>query len=205
MLNLTNNDKELIENLYKSFLSNLKCLFTTNQIKNALDCYKILSIMLRNGQFCVDETIDFNTKFKYLSLPNMDCRGAQVMYGVCCCRHVSVFINDILSLLGFNTSLYYIYIDDNEHWHSCSLINANHVTVLLIENNEEYILDPINNFILKKENDQSLKTINSDILSLDIQQFVSFSDDHVQSIGRVLKKYYHIQSVGVNHIYDYSF
>lgn len=202
MLNLTSNDKELIENSYKSFLSNLKDLFENNQIKSAVDCYRILSNMLRNGQFCIDGTISFDTTFNYLDLPNMGCIGAQVMYGICCCRHVTAFINDILALIGFNASLYYIYIDDNENWHSCDPINANHTTILLIDNAEEYILDPMNNFLLKKETDNSLTSLNLDISSLDMQQFFNFSDNNVQGISKILKKYYHLQSVGINHIYD---
>lgn len=204
-VNLTSNDKEFIENLYKSFLINLKYLFKNKQIKNALDCYKILTMMLRNGQFSIEKRIDFNDNFKYLPLSNTNYSGIQVMYGICCCRHVSAFINDILTLLGFNTSLYYVQIDENNNWHPCSIIDANHVTILLKDNNKEYILDPTNNFILKKESDQSLTLLNFDLSPLKIQQFMNFEDENVKDIGKVLKKYYHLQKIGIKNIYDYNF
>ena len=79
MLMLTNNDKEYIENLYKTFLSNLKCLFENNNVKSAIDCYKILSNMLRKGLFSNEGVINFDTNFNYLSLPNMEYIGIQVM------------------------------------------------------------------------------------------------------------------------------
>lgn len=202
MLMLTNNDKEYIENLYKTFLSNLKCLFENNNVKSAIDCYKILSNMLRKGLFSNEGVIIFDTNFNYLSLANIDHPGMQVMYGVCCCRHVTEFSNDIMSLLGFNTSLYYIYIDNNDIFHHCDSIDANHVAILLTENLEEYILDPMNNFLLKKETDNSLTPLNLDVSHLDMKRFLHFSDNNIQSISKVLKKYYHLQSIGINHIYD---
>lgn len=204
MLKLTSDDKTFIENSYKSFLYNLIYLFKNSEINNALDCYKILCNMLRNGQFCIEGTISFNDSFEYLPLADMDYSGVQVMYGVCCCRHASEFIYDILALLGFNASIYYVHVDENKSWHPCPPVSANHVAILLIENTDEYILDPMNNFILRKGVDQSLIPLNSDISTLDMQKFVSFSDDRVQIIGRVLKKYYQLQSLGINHIYDYN-
>ena len=202
MLKLTNNDKEYIENSYKSFLSNLKCLFEKNNINSAIDCYKILSNMLRQGLFSNEGTINFDTNFNYLSLPNMDYIGIQVIDGVCCFRHVSEFLNDIMSLLGFSTSLYYIYIDNKDCFHPCAPIDANHVAILLTENLEEYILDPMNNFLLKKETDNSLTSLALDICSLDMKEFLHFSDDNIQSISKVLKKYYHLHNIGIKHIYD---
>lgn len=202
MLKLTNNDKEYIENLYKTFLSNLKYLFEKNNIKSAIDCYRILSSMLRQGLFSSEGTISFDTDFNYLSLPNIDYIGIQVMYGVCCCRHVNSFINDIMSLLGFNASLYYIYIDNDGNYHPCTPINANHVAILLTENSSEYILDPMNNFLLIKEADNSLTSLDLNTFSLDIKEFLLFSDDNVQCISKVLKKYYHLHSIGINHVYD---
>ena len=158
--------------------------------------------MLRNGQFSKDGIIDFDDNFNYLNLPNLDFIGTQVMYGKCCCRHISSFINDIMLLLGFNTSLCYVHTNKDGNWRLCTPLTANHVVILLIENNEEYILDPMNNLLLKKNVDNSFISQNFDISYIDIKLFLEFSDNNVQNISRVLKKYYHFRSMGINNVYD---
>lgn len=205
MLKLTDDDKVVIDNGYKNFLYNLKFIFKNSEIKSALVCYKILTAMLRNGQFSIEKNIIFDDEFKYLSLSNMNNIGTQVMYGVCCCRHANILINDILQVLGFDTSLLYIFIDENAIWHQCHPKNANHVTILLNDNSCEYILDPVNNFLLKKEEEQRLTLLDSDISNKILQQFTDYSDVNIQNIGKVLKKYYNYQKLEINHTYDYRF
>lgn len=189
-----------MDSLTESFLLHLKYIFVNNQITSAVDCYRILSNMLKNGCFSMVGKIYFDDNFNYLHFSNMECAGIQVMHGTCCCRHVCAFINDMMLMLGFDVSLYYVHIDNSEIWTSCEPIGANHVTILLKENNEEYILDPMNKFLLKRNIDNSLMMLDLGITSLDLEQFLDFSDDHVKGIGKVLKKYYCLRSLGINHI-----
>lgn len=201
MLKLTNKDKETIENSYKTFLMNIKNFLEINCLTNAIECYKVLYGMLISGQFSIDRTMCFDTDFSYLNLPNIYSDGAQVMHGVCCCRHVSTLFNDILLLIGYNVALCYIYVDDNETWHITTADNSNHVVVLLRENNVEYILDPMNNLVLKKEHDNQLTLVDTNVVQNSCPVFL---DDIVENIGKVLKKYYHFKSLGIDNIYDYD-
>lgn len=205
MLRLTNDDKKVIDNGYKQFLCNLKLHFENNEIKNALDCCMILIHMLRSGQFSIEKAIRFDDKFEYLALPNLDNIATQIMYGVCCCRHASSFVNDVLQLLGFNTSLVYIFIDENGDWHRCAPFGASHVAIQLNENGCQYIVDPANNFILKEEGNQSLTQLNSTVPNMVLQQFSNYSDENVEHIGGVFKKYYNVQKLGIDYVYDYDF
>lgn len=77
---------------------------------------------------------------------------------------------------------------------------VNHVTVLLIEDNEEYILDSMNNFLLKKEKDNNLTSLDLNTTSADMKYFLKFKDNNIQSISWLLKKYYHLQSIRIKHI-----
>lgn len=201
MLKLTNKDKETIEISYKTFLINIKNFIEMSCLTNGIECYKVLYKMLINGQFSIDRTMCFDTDFNYLNLPNIYSDGAQVMQGVCCCRYVSTLFNDILLLIGYNAALCYIYVDDNETWHITTAANSNHVVVLLKENNDEYILDPMNNLVLKKEYDNQLTLVDTNTVQ---NNYFIFSDNNVENIGKVLKKYYHLKSLGIDNIYDYD-
>lgn len=204
MLELTKEDRNIINSSYKAFLYNLKYILKNNDIKSGIDYFGVLNNMFRTGKFCINEKITIDDKFNYFNASNIDYMAVQVMYGVCCCRHASSLFNDILQLLGFTTSLIYIYVDENNIWHHSSLLGANHIAVLLNENNCEYILDPANNFVLKKETDGSLISITLDISNQILRQFENYYDPNIQNIGKTLKKYYNLQKLGIKYVYDYS-
>ena len=202
MLKFTNADEALIDNSYNAFLSSIKQFLENNEIKTALHCYMVLKEMLRTGVLSIDNNIVFDDEYKYLKIP-MNNLGIQVMYGVCCCRHVSTLIKDVLNVLNFNASLYYIFIDEKGIWHSSTPLDANHVSVLIKDEDVEYILEPISNVILKKATDGSFLAIDLDNSILDAKQFNGYSDCNIENIGRVLKKYYNIQASGITQVYEY--
>lgn len=199
MLYLTNKDKKVINSSYKSFLTNFKQIIKSKSIHNGLDCSKLIIDMLQSGQFSMEQSIRFDNQFRYLDFPNISSDGIYVMYGVCCCRHASMLVYDILQTLGFSSSLLYIFIDESNNWHISKPLGANHLTVLLKDHDCEYILDPVNYYILKKEKNNTLTSLNLDILD----PFTSYEDSNIQKIGKVLKKYYQLQKLGIDYVYDY--
>lgn len=203
MLKLTSVDEALIDDSYNAFLSNIKQFFENNEIKNALHCYLILKEMLRTGLLSVENNIAFDDEYNYLKISNMNNIGVQVMYGVCCCRHVSALIKDILNVLNFNASLYYIFIDEKGIWHCSTPLEANHVSVLIKDEDGEYILDPISDTTLKKDLAENFNAVDINVTDIDERYYKNYSDPNIQNIGRVLKKYYNIQEVGIKQIYDY--
>lgn len=157
--------------------------------------------MLKNGQFSINKSIVYDDQFKYLALPNLNNDGSYVMYGICCCRHASVFLDDVLKILGFDSSLLYIFIDENNCWQVAEPFCANHLVVLLKVNDYEYLLDPIHSFILKKEKDQTLTKLDCDTLEL----IENYQDSNIDTIGRILKKYYDLDRLGIDYLYDYRY
>ena len=202
MLYLTTKDKQTTEQSYQNFLLSLKENIMKYKPNNALDCYAIINQLLRSGKFSFTGEMCYSQTFKYLNLPNLP-ESLQVMYGVACCRHINLLINDILKTLGFDVSLLYIKTDDTDTWHRATPSNANHVVVILKENGCEYLLDAFNNF--------TFQLIGNDLLLLDLPPIINdellnkYPDDNVKEIGQVLKKYYTLQSYGVDYVYDYGY
>ena len=143
----------------------------------------------------------YSSSFDYLDLPNM-VEGAQVMYGIGCCRHINLLINDIMKTLGFNSTLLYVKIDETDTWHKTKPFSANHVVVTLNDNNDDYLFDAYNNFVFRivgyDLEPVELKIMNDVLIS-------KYPNDNVKKIGLVLKKYYKLQELGVNHIYNYGY
>ncbi len=200
MLYLTENDKLIINNCYRNFLQSLKENLQNNCVKDSLDCYAIIVKLLKDGQFSFNDEMKYSLSFDYLDLPNM-IKGTQVMYGVGCCRHINLLINDIMKTLGFNSTLLYVRVDETDNWHRVTPLTANHVVVTLKDNNDEYLLDAYNNFVFKIVgcNLEPVKLKNMDNILI-----TKYPDDNVKKIGLVLKKYYKLQKLGIDYIYDYD-
>lgn len=198
MLDLTANDKVLMNDLYKDFLHNLKLFLKQNKEENILHYIKIILNMLHNGKFSQNGIIYFSNDYDYLYLPSIISSGTQVMCGVCCCRHATSLLNDLLSLLGFELSLSYIFIDKKNNWHKVTPEKSNHIVISIIYEENEYIVDAANNFLLKLEK-------NGTLTSLDIgfsQLGNSFQDSNINEIAKTLKKYYFYRELGIEHVYD---
>jgi hypothetical protein len=205
MLELTNKDKTIVDNAYIDLLKNLKDIMINNNKITPLECYYIIVNMLRNGNFSKDRKINFDTNYDYLHLTNIINDGIYVTYGICCCRHCSGLVNDILQTLGFDSSLLYIFIDENGLWHKLSKpSNANHIVVLLKNNKQQYLLDPMNNFTLEIKKNGNLTPIDLNIHNYDKQLFLNYYDENINKMGKILNKYYNLKNLGINHIYNYD-
>ncbi len=200
MLSLTEKDRLTIQKNYYKFLLSLKENLKNKGINSSLDCYVIIVNLLKSGRFSYNGKMKYLATFDYLDLPNMD-DGAQVMYGVGCCRHINLLINDIMKMLGFDVSLLYVKTDETDIWHRATLLTANHVVVTL-KDHDEYLLDAYNNFVFKiVGNDLEPVEIknNSEILMNE------YPDDNIKEIGLILKKYYNMQASGIEFVYDYGY
>lgn len=201
MLYLTENDRLIINNCYRNFLQSLQEDLQSDCIKDSLDCYAIIVKLLKGGQFSFNSEMKYSSSFDYLDLPNM-AEGTQVMCGVGCCRHINSLINDIMKTLGFNSTLLYVKVDETDTWHRTTPLIANHVVVILKDKNAEYLLDACNNFVFRIIG-YDLEPI--ELKNMDNILMIKYPDDNVKKIGLVLKKYYKLQELGIDHIYDYDY
>ncbi|MCI8460270.1 MAG: hypothetical protein HFE81_02625 [Bacilli bacterium] len=197
MLSLTSNDKVTIDKNYESFLKNLYIFLSNCSLRSGIEYSKIIIDLLHSGKFGMNGEITCTNDYDFLYLPNLESDGMLVMYGVCCCRHATRLLNDILRELNFETTLNYFNTNDGDSWKKVSPCEANHIVVNLKENGNEYLIDPVNSFILKID--------NSDISLVDVDNFIdleSYSDSNILEIGKVLTKYYNLKRLGINHIYE---
>ena len=201
MLYLTENDRLIINKCYHNFLQSLKENLQSICVKDSLNCYAIIVKLLNDGRFSFNGEMKYSALFNYLDLPNM-AEGAQVMYGIGCCRHINLLVNDIMKTLGFNSTLLYVKTDETNTWRKVQPSKANHVVVTLKDHNGRYLLDAYNNFIFR--------IVGSDLHPVNLENcdnllMTKDPDDNVKEIGLVLKKYYKLQELGIDHIYDYDY
>lgn len=200
MLKLTEKDIELVNVGYKNFLAGLRSYLQENELNTGVEYANCIVNMLHSGLFSIEGKFTSDTEYKYLPLSNVYSEGIQVMYGKACCRHTNAFVSDELQFLGFDATLLYTFVDGSDNWYNTTPIKANHVSILLKENGEQYIIDSFNKFICRKENEHDLTEICFD----DCSSFDDYQDENIQTIGKVLKKYYGLQSLGIKHIYEYD-
>lgn len=200
MLNFIDSDKKKIQDAYKMILLNLKDYLQQYDVKDGISYSKIFFYMLHNGFFSINRKINFDNNYDYLGLSSDISQGVQVMYGICCCRHASEFLYDLLCVLNFNPSLIYIWVDNNTgFWRKVNpaIEKANHQAVLF---NNKYIIDPANKFILQIQNNGELNLIDSEYLS----HLETYKENNIAVIGKVLKKYYTYKELGIKSVYSYD-
>lgn len=197
MLSLTACDKEIIDKSYASFLKNLYNYLKNSEASCGVEYSKKIINLLHSGVFSMDGVITCTNDYDYLQLPNLCSDGALVMYGFCCCRHATSLLYDILNGLGFDVSLQYIKICDDDNWKRATYDTANHIVVILRENGKNYYLDAVNKFILELLE-------NGDFEQLDVEddRDYNYKDSNVEEIGKKLSKYYNLKRLGVEHVYD---
>lgn len=202
MLALLKKDKERIETAYCTFLERLKIYLEGYDELTTLELYGLIVQLLKNGNFSSGHTFRTDATFDYLYLPNLNYEGAYLMYGVGCCRHMSSLINDILEHLGFECALQYVLIDENNNWKLLEKpVGSNHVIVSLQDHENQYLLDPMNDFIFqKKENIFVPMTIESS--PFDQLSLPSYRDESVEEIAKILQKYYTCKAIGIENIYE---
>ena len=104
-------------------------------------------------------------KFKYSSdvselFENIDCFGATVFTGKCCCRHISSLLNDIFKELGYDSTNLLIGLNtkitnskDEEIWkYDRNNVRTNHAIVGVMYNDEAYYIDPTNKLFYDIDN-----------------------------------------------------
>lgn len=200
MLDLTPQDRQLINMNYQTFLLNLKSFLTSHVDKSSLIYAKAIINMLHQGNFSIDRTTTFSNDYPYLSLPSIPSEGVYVTYGVCCCRHATSLLKDSLDILGYKPTPLYIYIDEQGTWHKVTppIKKANHIVLLLTEENQEYLIDAANDFILKKLSNGNLIPTNLTPHA----SILEYQDSSIDEIGKTLKKYYTYRNFGIEHVYD---
>lgn len=198
MLNFLDSDIKIINDNYRAMLLNLKDYLQHYNVRDVITYSEIVINMLHDGLFSMQRIIEFNNDYDYLNLPFQVSQGVQVTYGVCCCRHATEFMYNLLCILNFNPSLLYVYIDDKSGcWHRVNPQeeNANH-QVILIDN--QYIIDAVNRLILEINGNGELHPIN-----FNYDDYVdNYHEDKIEVIGNVLEKYYTYKRLGVNSVYS---
>lgn len=203
MLKLTCSDKKVIDTCYKKFLMNLKELIKINNVHNPLECYKIIISLLKRGKFSVNDEITLNEECDFLHLPNIISNGIYVMSGTYCCRHVNNLIKDILEILNFNVRLLYVNVDEDDNWRITTPVNSNHVVVLLKLNDDRFILDAYNDFVLKLDTNNNLIPINIETIVIKSELYDNYKDSNIEKIDKILKKYYKLKIFNIQNTYDY--
>lgn len=120
--------------------------------------------MLHGDSFSRNGIVYFDNNYDYLGLPLDVSQGVQVMYGVCCCRHATEFLYNLLSILNFNPTLIFIFVDNSTGiWRKVNPIieKANHQAILL---EDKYIIDLTNKFILQMQENGDLNLIDSEYI-----------------------------------------
>lgn len=197
ILNFIDEDKEKIKSAYKAILLNLKDYLKHYDAKDGISYSKIFFKMLHNGFFSMNGIINFDNDYDYLGLPLEISQGVQVMYGICCCRHATEFLYNLLCILSYNPSLLYIYVNNIGVWRkvNSAIDKANHQAILL---NDKYIIDPANKFILQIRENEELRLIDSEYLDyLEIYQ-----EPNITVVGNMLEKYYTYKKLGIKNVYS---
>lgn len=198
MLNFIDEDKEKIKNAYKIILLNLKNYLQQYDAKDEISYSKIVFKMLHNGLFSMNRTITFDNNYDYLGLPLEISQGVQVMHGICCCRHATEFLYNLLCMFNYNPSLLYIYVDNNTGvWRKVNpaIDKANHQVILL---NDRYIIDSANKFILQIQKNGELKLMDSEYPDC----LETYQENNITVVGNVLEKYYTYKRLGIRNVYS---
>ncbi len=199
MLELTVSDRNIIKSSYDLFLRNLYDFLKSSSANTGVEYARLIIGLLHSGKFGMSGTNICTNDYDFLHLANLDTDGLLVMYGVCCCRHATSLLYDVLIGLGIDCSLMYIFVGDGGTWKVTDVNSANHVVVKLEENGKEYLIDSINKFILEMLDNGELKQLEIE----DDIDFDNYSDSNIEKIGKVLTKYYNLKRMGIEHVYDY--
>lgn len=198
MATFSESDLLEINDSYKNMLIGLKDYLIQYNIKDEIAYSKYIIDMLHKGLFSTDGKIYFDNYYDYLGLSSKISQGVHVTYGICCCRHATDFLYDFLVFLGFNPTLEFYFIDnENGIWHKVNpaVDKVNHQAIL--SSDDKYIIDPANKFILQV-------SPNGEVTPLDIKinhKIDTYRDPHIETIGKILKKYYIYKELGVENVY----
>ena len=198
MANFNERDILEINNSYKMLLSNLSEYLKQYKVNSEVEYSKIIFNMLHNGLFSMNGKVHFDNYYKFLDLPSQVSQGVHVTYGILCCRHATDFLYDLLCFLEFNPTLVFYFVD--EKLGICRKVNpaveqVNHETIL--SSDGKYIIDSANKFILQTHDNGQVKELNTGI-DKDVD---NYQDPNIDTIGKILKKYYMYRELGIENVY----
>ena len=121
--------------------------------------------------------------------------GILSLYGFQICRYTNILLFDFLNILELNPIIQYIYIDNKNDWHQLNAINANHVVVCILKNNNKLFLDLHNNIYFN--DDLTLINIPSQITVQNLLYIPILKD-----INDIINKYINVQKLGIKHLYN---
>ena len=199
MLHIKQDDQKIINNAYNNLLLKIKEYLQQYNLQNELEYSNKIISLLNQGIFSINHTLIFDNLYDYLDLPSQISNGVQVTYGICCCRHATEFLSDILHILNFNPEIIYFWLEKNSNtWHKVTPASqkANH-EALIINHKNRYLINPANNFILKIAEDGSLKSLNFS----NPPNSIPFTSDYIPTIAKTLKKYYTYKELGIRTFY----
>lgn len=177
-----------LTSLYNSLLNLLKNEFTNYYqvtIKNAISYIHNFYLQLQ-----VKSSDTFIPP-----LYNLPSDGILSLYGFQICRYTNILLFDFLNILGLNPIIQYIYIDNKNDWHQVNAINANHVVVCILKNNNKLFLDLHNNIYFN--DDLTLINIPSQITVQNLLYIPILKD-----INDIINKYINAQKLGIKHLYN---
>ncbi len=203
MIQFTNNDSLLLKEYYLQFLQNIKTFLLENNIFLLNDQFSCLRYLLENAYFTDENQMIFSDSYNYLGFhSNLD-NGLQVMCGICCCRHVNSLLEGVLAQLQYPINPTFFYIDRDIWYRRKFGTNANHLAISLQKGEQEWILDLYNNFIFSFDSKGKIQLLNTS-LNMDLKNKCQQYQDqeNIRPISKILKKYYHLSSLGITHIYE---
>lgn len=128
-------------------------------------------------------------------LYNLPSDGILSLYGFQICRYTNILLFDFLNILELNPIIQYIYIDNKNDWHQVNAINANHVVVCILKNNNKLFLDLHNDIYFN--DDLTLINIPSQITVQNLLYIPILKD-----INDIINKYINAQKLGIKHLYN---
>lgn len=202
-MNFTTKDIKETKAYYLKFLEQIKLFLLTNNIKDIETQFSVIYYLLKNAYLTDDYQMLFYDKYKFLSLPSDLSDGIQITMGICCCRHATEFLYDLLYLLDYKPKLLFIKIEANGDWLISNTHNANHVVVSIICDNKEIILDLLNDLIFTRTQDGNIKSLKIKLDCSLIATCNKYNDEaNIKSISKTLKKYYNLRNLGVKYVFD---
>lgn len=204
-MNFTSKDTKYLKESYYNFLQNLKQFILENKYQRIEKIVPILHYLLENSYFTDNCEMILTSNFSFLEIPSNLEQGIQVMYGICCCRHANTLQKNIMHSLGYEQAMdSFYFVDENNIWHKKENgFGSNHLVTSIYQENTKIIFDSYNGFSFKQQPDGSIILIDEPLTPEEKVICSQYSDQkNIKNISKVLKKYYCLNSLGINHIYE---
>lgn len=198
-------DTEIVTTSYLNFLQNLKNFILENDLRKVEKITPVIHYLLENGHFTEQPKMILTHQLDFLYPQSNIELGVQVMYGSYCCRHANTLFKNLLQQLEYqNVRIAFFLIGEHGTWKKLKNGHgANHLTASIFQNGEEIFLDAYNGYTFKTNKNSDVILLDEPLTLEEKQICDSYNDqENIKNISKVLKKYYHLRSLGINHIYD---